>query len=180
MLLGACKPYRKIGATNPAPTKINKMRQAGNDIIDLLKKPEYKELDPTGFIKDSIVSFLKSYLEIKNSIPHKSLEEINIFGDSVENDLRVIKSKVNEPLFYAAIILDKNYAMPSVAKKVLTGLTKFKPNTYKKKDTNTAKKDTVVIAPKKTNETKKAQSNFKTIDVRAYTVPKHKRRIKLR
>ena len=36
MLLGACKPYRKIGATTPAPTKINKMRQAGNDIIDLL------------------------------------------------------------------------------------------------------------------------------------------------
>ena len=120
-----------IGSTEPSASKIQKMRDAIKDLYDVMDKNT--SLDPSGFSRNTLGSLLYDYRDLKSSIPYVGQEEVIFNGLGEENNLRVGKEKVNQPLFFAASALRGVYMMPSKVRKTLEKLIDYKPNVYKRK-----------------------------------------------
>jgi len=135
---------------------------------DLLKAVRVNiKYDPAQYVQEDLLYYTTEG-DLKDLVLDNSKTHISFQGFRKEKNLRVSKDKVNDNLFKAAYILSKMQEVtPTLARKVLEYLMNKKPGTYKRITTSSKK----VIKPD--------NKNYKYIYVGPYTVPRHKRKIRL-
>jgi alpha-N-acetylglucosamine transferase len=199
MLLGACKPYRKIGFIGALPVGL-KGKIYGQPFKVLIQYDAFGGVKAQIYEDEQGGGMITEVTGRKGEIPGKTdaLTDWALNRAIAEGrvssggraKVKVVDFRLSKEDRFQETTIDVQKLKTDIkrrAKLFITDLHKEVVDFNKGKDTKTVKAGPVNIGPKKTTKKKPSTANarYKTIyvgpfSVPGYTVPKHKRRIKLR